>query len=167
MDTDSGSDHTLAVPPKTEVAGTAFWSAQAIFVFTRWPFCNELTSVECRPDGPMNAVLECAVTGKLFSIVFETPKRGYGGMQPLPVSRHKRFALPEVEVAATLLEAPLGYVIRAQCPFCDKRVEVVNEKGGDLPAIIKCESTGKAFSVFFPDRLSSLRNADANLTGHA
>jgi transcription elongation factor Elf1 len=167
METDSGSDHTLIVPPKTEVVWMADRKGQSVVVFGRCPYCASLTSVECRLDGLLHPVLQCAGTGNTFSVIFEMPKRGTPGMQPLLEFRHPLVALPEVEVAASSLNALLGYVIRAQCPYCDKPAQVLNEKGGELTPIIKCESTGKAFSVYFPELRRDLNNAGRTLTGHA
>ena len=158
MATDCASHHTLIVPLETEVAGTALRTAPTtVLVFARCPFCDQLASTERCSDGILHPVLQCDVTGRLFSVVFETPKRGYGGMQPLPEPRHRRFRWPDVSMPAidAWAEAPLqGYTIRAQCPFCGGSAPVAIERGGDLGPAIRCEGTGKTFGVYFPPESS-------------
>lgn len=176
MATNSRSDHTLIVPTETEVVGTALRTERmtapgtdrVTVIFGRCPFCDELTSVEYPSDSSLRPVLHCDVTGKLFSVVCDEAKRGYGGMQLLSESRHPRFPQPEDEVAATQIQAPRGYVVRTQCPYCGQAVQVLNERGwGAHSPIIKCEGTGKTFGVYFPDLLADLERDAGNQTGRA
>lgn len=173
----SVSDHTLILPTETKVVGTALRTERmtapgtdrVAVIFARCPFCDELTSVEYPSDCSLRPVLHCDVTGKLFSVVCDEARRGYGGMQPLSESRHPRFQYSESNVAATFTAAPLGYVIRADCPYCGGSVQVLNEDGwgSALMPQIRCEGAGKTFGVYFPEIRADLERDARNPTGRA